>query len=73
MGPKSLLKITEVESWTLVWDLGHVEKKEDTVVCQGLFEKQQAEMEKILDSHSCVFQERGGLPPKKKYGAPHHP
>lgn len=66
MEPEALLKMKEVEMWTLVWSMGQMEQRRNENENQGLTGKQTEELEKILELHSEVFCEPRGLPPDRE-------
>ncbi|XP_047176306.1 uncharacterized protein LOC124843572 [Vigna umbellata] len=61
--PQALLKLTDAESWVMVWDRGQVEKEVDGEGPVDLTGEQKAEA--VLQAHYRVFQEVQGLPPPR--------
>lgn len=60
--PHALLKMTDAESWLIIWELGRVESELDREEEVDLTEAQRAEMGTLLQKHYRVFREVQGLP-----------
>jgi len=62
--PQALLKETEIEAISLVWELGLTSHEEEEGG-KGLSAKQQEELEEVLQEHKIIFQEKLELPPRR--------
>lgn len=63
--PETLLKMSEVETWALVWSLESIKPRRDDTGAVGLTREQKEELEQVLEDHKEVFCELQGLPPDR--------
>ncbi|WVZ14471.1 hypothetical protein V8G54_012037 [Vigna mungo] len=63
--PEALLKETEIEVVSVVWNMGYTKLEERVDDGEKLQPEQQAELEEILEDFEDIFQEPKGLPPNR--------
>jgi len=64
--PQALLKESEIEAVSLVWELGLTSHEEEGEVGKRLSARQQEELEEVLQEHKTIFQEKLELPPRRE-------